>query len=199
MGLQYEINVEDHASGAINSLLVLLEPEALKELNQVAGNASLMALKDYHGEFDSSGGWTNPSLPTHGAGRNSTGFGMDITAGWGLNDVNSEGVSLVNGHPLLSFKIRGGEIRAKNSKWLTIPMVPEAHGVKAADYANELFINKKKTALLEQLEDGSIRAVYALRKSVTQKPTKGAMPKEDVYFSPFINTIIDHLDEALAE
>ena len=60
MGLQYEINVEDHASGAINSLLVLLEPEALKELNQVAGNASLMALKDYHGEFDSSVGWTNP-------------------------------------------------------------------------------------------------------------------------------------------
>jgi hypothetical protein len=199
MGLEYKIEIEDHASGAINALLVLLAPEALRELNQVAGTASLLALRKYHGEFDSSGGWTNPSLSTHGAGRNSTGFGMDITEAWGLNDVDSDGVSLVNGHPLLSFKIRGGDIRAKDSKWLTIPMVPEAHGVKAADYANELFINKKKTALLEQLEDGSIRAVYALRKSVTQKPTKGAMPEEDVYLGPFMETIIDHLDQALAE
>jgi hypothetical protein len=50
---------------------------------------------------------------------------------------------------------------------------------------------------METMPSGETRPVYALMKSVTQKPTKGALAPEEVYLKPALNSIEEQLAEAL--
>ena len=195
--MEIEINIEDHASDMIKTLLGMIEGENRSAMNQIAGEAALIEIVRYHREFDEQGGWKKPG-PTHGAGRDKTRFGENITRAWAMGEISADGVQIINSAQLLGFKIRGGTISAKSAKALTIPMVPEAHGKRVADYPGKLFSNKKETALMESDEDGNVRVVYLLRKSVTQEPTEGAMPDEDVYVPAFMKSITDQLTAALS-
>ena len=62
-------------------------------------------------------------------------------------------------------------------------MVSEAVGRRVKDYealtGNRLFRVLGKKALFEAPKGGTFRAVYALVKSVTIKPVKGAFPGTD--------------------
>ena len=195
MGLELDITIDDKATKPIAALFSALAAENREDLMAIASRASLVSMQEYYDEFNTKGGWLNKSLPTHGAGRVSTGFGNTITEGWNVSGVDGTGFTLNNGAPWLSHKISGGTIKPKSGKYLTIPLVPEAHGVRARDYPNKTFFAGR--AIMETLPSGEARPVYALVKSVTQKPTKGALAPEKIYLDPALEAIQDHLERAL--
>lgn len=140
--------------------------------------------------------WINPSLPTHGPGRSLSGWWLATASGWSTTKANSSGVTFSNAAIGLAHKVTGGTIRAKRRKFLTIPIVPEAHGVTARDYSRRISpLFRVKGVLAEKDEDAEsgIRPVYALKKSVTHKPWPGALPPEASYVDALIDTALDYL------
>jgi hypothetical protein len=130
---------------------------------------------------------------------------------------------LLNGAQFFAHKVTGGVIRAKRVRFLTIPLIPEAHGKTARQYAQEnqtrLFTIKGVGILFAKAMKGGgnttltnrtvgrgrngrrvgfeartkLTAVYALKRSVNQKPTPGALPAPAVYVGPFEVAAIDSL------
>lgn len=68
---------------------------------------------------------------------------------------------------------KGGTIRPKAAAALTVPMIPQAHGLRAAEFARRfhkrLFRPKGKNYLADNTF-GKLRVVYLLCRSVTIKP-----------------------------
>lgn len=197
MSLSVSYSVTDEFSPTLNSLLSLLDERGREELNQIASRETVNAVKEYHRDFEENGGWENPALSTHGPGRKKTGFGNTITRSWFEVETSFDGFRIGNDAPFYAHKVRGGTITPKRAQALTIPLVPEAHGVRASDYPNKLFIPKGKSYLAEKVGDSEIRAVYALKKSVTHKPWEGALPPEDLISESVTNSYLERIGEAI--
>ena len=62
----------------------------------------------------------------------------------------------------------GGEVKAKNVKFLTIPLVPEASGKRAREFSNTFFHkdDSGNMFIMQQTGEETVRALYLLRKSV---------------------------------
>lgn len=194
MAIDIDIDISGNASESINALFELLKPSNRENVMRVAGQSSLVAMQDYYQEFDTKGGWINPSLPTHGAGRKSTGFGNLITEGWNVSKADSSGFTLNNGAPWFSSKLINWTQRPKKT-WITIPLVPEAHGVLARDYPGKTKFAGNR--IVEELPNGEERPVYALVKKVEHKKVKGALAPEEVYLKPALDSIDEQLQRAL--
>lgn len=139
--------------------------------------------------------WINPSLPTHGPGRTPTRWWEQTASGWAISRATGKSVTFTNAAIGLSSKIVKTTITAKRKKFLTIPIVPEAHGMTAARYSlkySPLF--RVKGVLAEKTEDG-IRPVFALKKSITLNPWPNALPPEDSYIDAMINGALDYIIE----
>lgn len=159
---------------------------------------SISALDEIRAYYNGRGRlpWINPSLPTHGAGRKLSGWWLATASGWSITKANRAGVTFSNGAIGLAHKVTGGTIRAKRRKFLTIPIVPEAHAVSARDYSRRISPLFRVKGVLAEKDDNDpdgIRAVYALKKSVTQKPWPNALPPESSYVDALINTALDHI------
>jgi hypothetical protein len=203
--MSIKVNLTDGASPALRAAIALLTGTEAAELNAVGARAAVEHAVDYHRTYNIAMGWINPALPTHGPGRESTGFGDRVANSWHFQDASSTGATISNDAPHLGHKVRGGKITPKRVNFLTIPVVPEAHGRTAADYVRDfrrkLFTIKGRNALFEQTtEVGSetvlartygkhrngqrvqlsarahIRAVYILSRGVDQDPWPGALP-----------------------
>lgn len=132
------MNIEIEMSGfdaVLNEAMKIVAPETLEAANRESGEY----LRDYLASwYDNKGRehWVNNSLPTHGPGRMSTGWFSNIARKWFLSSADASGAVITNPDEdgSLRHKIRGGTITAKNAGALTIPLVPEAHGRRAADY-----------------------------------------------------------------
>lgn len=189
--IKIAIDLENQADELIQSVISAMTGSEATTLNQIAGRAAMNEAKKYHREFDKDGKWENKKLPTHGAGRKKTGFGADMVRGWNVSGFDPEGATISNAAERYAFKVSGGTISAKRVKFLTIPLIPEAHGIRVSEYQRtfktKLFFNPRKPALMEAFEKGKPRPVYALKKSVTMKPTKGALPDEDRLAKAFTN------------
>lgn len=199
------MNIEIDMSGfdaALDEAMKIVDPETLEAANRESGEY----LRDYLASwYDEKGRehWINASLPTHGPGRMSTGWFSSIARKWFLSSADSSGAVITNPDEdgSLRHKITGGTIRAKNAMALTVPLVPEAHGRRAADYRSEigeLFTIPNKSALFEVVEGGGVRAVYALCKSITQDPWPNAIPSDDelaaAYGVKFMDALAASLD-----
>lgn len=85
-------------------------------------------------------------------------------------------------------KIYGGVISAKNVRYLTIPMHPEAYARRAAELesiAGKLFVIRMKDGRLFLCgKDDDKKAVfyYRLKESVNQKPWPTAIPRQRSWF-----------------
>lgn len=140
--------------------------------------------------------WINPSLPTHGPGRSLSGWWLATASGWSITKATNGAVTFSNGAIGLAHKVTGGTIRAKRRKFLTIPIVPQAHGLSARDYSRRyspLFRVKGVLAEKDDKDPDGIRPVYALKKSVTHKPWPKALPPEASYVDALIDTALDYL------
>lgn len=177
-----------------------------------------------------SGHFENTSLPTHGLGRKKTGWANDIARNWfaettadgarvyltGQAGEGSGGDRLDLAQSLL-LKIYGGTVTAKRAQALTIPVIPEAHGVRAGAYASmtgrKLFTLRKSILnlrnsmtgsgvepgyLFESDGHGGVRAVYKLKKSQTFSPWPDAFPNVEeltgVAFKHFMDAMLDDGD-----
>ena len=198
------MNIEIEMSGfdaVLNEAMKMVAPETLEAANRESGEY----LRDYLASwYDNKGRehWVNNSLPTHGPGRMSTGWFSNIARKWFLSSADASGAVITNPDEdgSLRHKIRGGTITAKNAGALTIPLVPEAHGRRAADYQSEireLFTIPNKSALFEAVEGGGVRAVYALRKSITQDPWPDAIPANKELAAAYGVKLTDVLAAAL--
>ncbi len=101
----------------------------LSKANSMAGTV----LVDFIGKwYDNKGRdhWLNKSLPTHGPGRQETGWYSHLAWGWMLIAADHTGalVAFPDEDGSLRHKIYGGTITPKRAQALTIPLVPEAHG-----------------------------------------------------------------------
>lgn len=198
------MNIEIDMSGfdaALNEATKIVAPETLESANRESGEY----LRDYLASwYDDKGRehWVNNSLPTHGPGRMSTGWFSNIARKWFLSSADASGAVITNPDEdgSLRHKITGGTITAKNARALTIPLVPEAHGRRAADYQSEiarLFTIPNKSALFEAVGGGGVRAVYALCKSVTHDPWPDAIPSGDELINAYGVKLMDVLAASL--
>ena len=99
MGIEITIDIDDKASKAVNALFEVVGKSNRENMLAVASRASLLGIQDYYEKFNADGKWMNKSLPTHGPGRKSTGFGNLITEGWNVSSVSATGFTLNNRAP----------------------------------------------------------------------------------------------------
>lgn len=140
--------------------------------------------------------WINPTLPTHGPGREQTRWWEGTARGWNLSQPNSNKVVFSNQTIGLAHKVTGGTIRAKRKKNLTIPLDPRAHAKTAKEYSNRvnpLFRVKNVLAEVDEGTPNGIKPIYALVKSVTHKPWPNALPPEESYVNAFLDGALDYL------
>ena len=192
--IEVGVNLTDKATPALKKIIALLDGQEISQLNQVGARSATNASIDYHRGFNQKKGWRGSNYIS-GPGRKSGDFGQNIILGWNFVSATKNGATIQNGAPFFAQKVNGGTIRPKKAKALTIPMVSEAVGRRAADYqsstGNILFKITGKNALFEKKEDGSVRPVYALVKQVTQKPWPKALPDRDLLEESFTKGWMD--------
>lgn len=88
-------------------------------------------------------------------------------------------------HPAIAQKVRGGTIRPKRVKFLTIPVSPDAYGRTARTFTAEtgyklvlLRVGKRGSGggVLASVRGAGLQVEYVLRSSVTQAPDADALP-----------------------
>lgn len=214
--ITYNVNITDGASSMLRKVLSALTGPESKALNAQGARAAVNEAMAYHREFDKSGGWKGKRYL--GPSDEGSHFGADVAAGWHFLEADKDGATISNGAPFYGFKVTGGTIVPKRSQYLTIPLIREARGIRARVYSqntgHDLFTIKGKNALFERVEGSTagargrkkqaggtsiktstIRAVYALLRSVTMGPWEGALPPENRIAGAFSS----RYREALAE
>ena len=147
---------------------------------QSGGQAVYVYLIEYHKKMDWKGRRWIP-------GAYSGTFAQMVVRGWQPPVILGDHVKVTNKFGLLDWKIKGGTIRPKVAKALTIPLVSTAKGISAAQYSavtgQKLF--SAGGSLCERIGK-KVEAVYALRQSVAQAPWPGAMPPDSDLKDAFI-------------
>lgn len=176
------------------AVLRLASPAQRKIANESGSIAAIYAIRSYYAGHGRNL-WLNLALPTHGSGRKPTQWWRSVANGWTDSPATSAGVTFSNATLGLAHKITGGTITAKRKKLLTIPIDPRAHGLSAKSFAATVLpLFRVKNALMAAEKDGTITPVYALKKSVTQKPWPGALPPERSYVEPFLDAALESLE-----
>jgi hypothetical protein len=175
-------------------LVRLSSPAARRQAIGDGGQAALAVIKGYY-QAKGRPFWVNPALPTHGPGRRPTQWWRSTETGWAMRQANSYDVSFQNGTIGLAHKVTGGTIRAKRKKFLTIPVDPKAHGLTAKTFSRTIapLFQAKGMLLYDDKKTGDVKAAYALKKSITQRPWPGALPPEASYLDAFIDEALDSL------
>lgn len=214
--MKIAVNIEDAgASDALLGLVATLEGSRLLDINRMGGEAAVIAARQYHTEFNDAGGWRGKRY-FGGGGEGPGEFGSAIASAWFLGEASDDGATITNSHPHYALKVYGGTITPKRAGALTIPLIPEARGKMARDYTREtgkkLFTIPGANVLFEKGDSVSVkgwkgrkskrqplRAVYALVKSVTHLPWRGALPPEELILESFLVAWKDGLADALED
>ena len=181
---------------------------------QAVADGGIAALNIIKGYYAAKGRpfWVNPALPTHGPGRKEsvrvwspgrarTQWWRSTDTAWAMTQPNSYTASFTNGTIGLAHKVTGGTIRAKRKKFLTIPIDPRAHGLSAKTFARTiapLFTAKGMLMFVDE-QTADVKAAYALKKSITQRPWPGALPPEATYLDAFLDEALDSLINSFEE
>jgi hypothetical protein len=139
-----------------------------------AGRDVAQYLRNYHVRFRQK--WQGPRYM---AGPRSNLFWQEVVAGWQDPVVSGKRVTITNTFGLLHWKMTGGDIFPIRARMLTIPLIPDAKGLTAAEFVAEegtpLF--RAGNALCRRIGK-QLQGVYALKESVHQEPWPGAMPED---------------------
>jgi hypothetical protein len=93
-------------------------------------------------------------------------------------DVDDEGADITVHQTGFRQRLLGGEIHAKNVKYLTIPAIAEAYGHPAKDFELRFIMFRSGSkALAGKGQDA--RVYYWLKESVNQDPDPSVLPSED--------------------
>jgi hypothetical protein len=108
--------------------------------------------------------------------------------------------ALVFNHPGLSRTFRDVTITPTKSKALTIPIAAVAYGRRAGEFAG-LFLYKSKmtsNAFLALQENGKLKLLYLLLRSVTQKQDRSLLPSQDEWSNAALSGAKNYVREALS-
>ena len=192
-----KIQITTSGIDPIKSAMIKLQSSTVRKIAVLSGaqDALEVVIKYYNSQGSTL--WENPSLPTHGPGRKKTQWWRQIPNSWNTVSASSSGVTLRSKGVIgFSHKITGGTIRAVRKKALTIPLIPETHGLSARTYSKTiapLFVVKGVLAQADKNSPSGIKPVFALKKSVTHKPWKGALPPEKSYLDAFANGALESI------
>lgn len=186
-----KVNASD-INDAKAAVIRLASPQTRSEALKQGALSALDVIREY---YNSRGRlpWINPKLKTHGPGRTPTKWWMGTASGWSIARATGRSVTFANATIGFASKIVKTTIRAKRKKFLTIPIVPEAHGMTAKSYARKyspLFVVK---GVLAEKDGDGIRPVFALKKSVTHNPWPNALPPEESYINAMLNGALDYI------
>jgi hypothetical protein len=186
-------------------LIRLSSPAARRQAIGDGGQAALAVIKGYY-QAKGRPFWVNPSLPTHGPGRKEsirvwspgrarTQWWRSTDTAWDMKQPNSYDVNFQNATIGLAHKVTGGTIRAKRKKFLTIPVDPRAHGLTAKTFSRTIapLFQAKGMLLYVDEQTADVKAAYALKKSITQRPWPGALPPVASYLDAFVTETLDSL------
>jgi hypothetical protein len=191
------LNVNVAITGAQEAKLAAIKLSAPAQRRQAVADGGIAALNVIKGYYRAKGRpfWVNSALPTHGPGRKVTQWWRSTETGWSMQQPNSYTASFVNGTVGLAHKVTGGTIRAKRKKFLTIPVDPKAHGLDAKTFARTIAPLFQARGMLMYVDEqtADVKAAYALKKSITQRPWPGALPPEASYLDAFVNEALDSL------
>lgn len=175
MSVTIEVTIDE---GSLDAKLAAMDDFLLDpaRLAFSAGQAVKEYVQLYHEEFHT--GWRGGhylSGPVSGR------WETEIAADWQSPiQLDANTILIENTNPTLAHKITGGTITPVNASALTIPLVGEAKGIRAAEYeeftGNKLFHPKGKNILAIKAGEELV-PIYALRSSVNQEPWPGAMPE----------------------
>jgi hypothetical protein len=150
-----------------------------------AGRDTADYLRRYHTRFRQK--WQGDRYM---AGPRSNLFWQQVVAGWQDPVVSGKRVTITNTFGLLKWKTTGGTIVPIRARMLTIPLVPDAKGLSAAEFVAEegtpLF--RVGNALMRRIGK-RLEGIYALKESVTQQPWPGAMPEQDEIKQVFADSV----------
>lgn len=191
------LNVNVAITGAQEAKLAAIKLSAPAQRRQAVTDGGIAALNVIKGYYRAKGRpfWVNLALPTHGPGRKVTQWWRSTETGWSMKQPNSYTASFINGTVGLAHKVTGGTIRAKRKKFLTIPVHPKAHGLDAKTFARTIapLFQAKGMLMFVDEQTADVKAAYALKKSITQRPWPGALPPEASYLDAFVNEALDSL------
>jgi hypothetical protein len=158
---------------------------------KVAGRVMLKYFKDYHTAFIPR--WQGPH---HIAGGSGSGrFGADIVQAWQTAVFpDPKHFYITNLSPYLGHKVKGGPIKPKRAKALTIPLIAQAKGRMAAEFQTSLGLKLFRRGNVLSYNQGKGKNIktfnaYALSKGVNQAPWPGAMPPESDTQKKFLEAI----------
>lgn len=176
-----------------SSMLALQSTEVRRRAIKAGADDALVVVKKYYG-VGGSALWSGTG-PTQGAGRKKTQWWRKVERNWTVSSATTTSATLSNiNTDGFSHKITGGTISAKRAKFLTIPIVPEAHGLSAKTYSKTIKpLFRVKNLLVQEEKDGNIKPIFVLKKSVTQKAWKGALPPEKTYLDAYAAGVLETL------
>jgi hypothetical protein len=147
-----KIEAQTDASGARSFLLDLGERVTdRRKLNEVLGGR---LVEELQGHFR-----TKNKKPNK-LGGNRTNFWSNAAEHVGIASATEDGVVVAVGGdsgPQVRIHVLGGTIKPKQAKALTIPIIREAHGLRAQDYEQkhgDLFTIPRRPFLFEKKDDG---------------------------------------------
>lgn len=179
----------------VDAILSMTSKNFRRRAMRVATLEAADSLKAYYSRRGASL-WENKSLPTHGPGRRKTQWWRQVANGWNTGRITYRTAQIDNATIGLAHKVTGGTIRAKRVKFLTIPIIPEAHGLTARTYSRTFApLFATEGVLAQAKSDGGIKPVFALKRQVRQKPWPGALPREQEYMADFEQTLLDQIEK----
>ena len=200
MAYSPNISVEIYGKGLTETTKDFLNASSAKARKRamvMASTRALDAIKKYYsdkGRFL----WLAKGGPTHGPGRKPTQWWRGVANGWSQTMPTPKRAEFINKAIGFAHKVTGGKITPKRKKMLTIPVIPQAHGLTARTFSKTIApLFRVKNALVMSTADGGIKPVFALRKSVTQAPWKGALPPSPLFMGPFEEALVDVLVDDL--
>lgn len=133
-------------------------------------------------------------------GANQTHFWESAARGVAVGAVDESGGNVALKHPGIARAFRDVEIKpGPGKKFLTIPLVAEAYGRRAADIWQEwgLFIPRRKTGekgiIASKSPLGLVTPFYLLVKGVTQKQDRTLLPTDDAIRTTAVQAIRDYI------
>jgi hypothetical protein len=181
----------------VKASMIRLQSASVRKIAVMTGAQDALEVVEKYYNMGGSKLWENPSLPTHGAGRKKTQWWRKVAGSWSIMGASGSGVTLRSKGAIgFSHKVTGGTITARRAKFLTIPIVPEAHGLTARTYSRTiapLFAVKGVLAQADKNSPTGIKPVFVLKKSITQKPWMNALPPEKTYLDAFANGALESI------
>jgi hypothetical protein len=99
-------------------------------------------------------------------------FWNEIAKDTRVRSISTDSFEVACDHPAGYHKHKGGKIRAKKARALTIPITDEAKGKRAKEFEHggrNLFVFPNSNGVLGYSAGGKLHPLFVLRKVVTQK------------------------------